>query len=525
MIDNIQFRDTDNKVTVTIDNQSLESSDIKEIIRLPTSIIGRADAILYAPIDINMMLVVPTDEEDSTQYQQVVEKGFVNISITNINQSITYDEKKHSFRDGIIQTTMTDKLGVGEYILNITYAGNNYYEPTTLSYQFNVGKRKVECQFHTNVNGGYPGKTIEVPLTLFDALNGKTINNCTVNYTFNDVGYITRTNGSGYANLTLTMPNVDEDHCASNIITNDEEVINEYIDDDEVDIYWTIDGTLVPYPTDTTTQFTYDDEYDETVPEEEPILSIVDEEDMEEDDEIDQEDTKYNVYVYELTIGIDNNNYEMDEQIIYLSVSKIDTQITAYFTKDDVAEKIIIEGDVFSNQNYMTDNVKYGIVELYIPDVNYTKKINIGDYGHFMFEVQYEDINTVVSGNVQPYVAQSYSPEHYTKTTMYKGDGEKITDTLVFNRSYQPKKSADFLAIVEDQITRERINESMVTFVIKEDDDEVYRYVTEVNEIGEAYMSFDVSTIGHFTVQAFYHPMFNLLGSESQIIQYEVREE
>ena len=108
---------------------------------------------------------------------------------------------------------------------------------------------------------------------------------------------------------------------------------------------------------------------------------------------------------------------------------------------------------------------------------------------------------------------------------MYKGDGEQITDTLVFNRSYQPKKSADFLAIVEDQITRERVNESMVTFVIKEDDDEVYRYVTEVNEIGEAYMSFDVSTIGHFTVQAFYHPMFNLLGSESQIIQYEVREE
>ena len=98
MIENIQFRNTNNKITVTIDNQSLQSSDIKEIIRLPTSIIGRVDAILYAPIDINMMLVVPIDEEDSTQYQQVVEQGFVNISITNINQSITYDEKKFSFR-------------------------------------------------------------------------------------------------------------------------------------------------------------------------------------------------------------------------------------------------------------------------------------------------------------------------------------------------------------------------------------------------------------------------------------------
>ena len=64
----------------------------------------------------------------------------------------------------------------------------------------------------------------------------------------------------------------------------------------------------------------------------------------------------------------------------------------------------------------------------------------------------------------------------------------------------------------------------MVTFIIHQEDREVYRYVTEVNENGEANISFDISLIGDFTIQAFYHPMFNLLGSESQIVEYTVKD-
>ena len=64
----------------------------------------------------------------------------------------------------------------------------------------------------------------------------------------------------------------------------------------------------------------------------------------------------------------------------------------------------------------------------------------------------------------------------------------------------------------------------MVTFVIKNDGKEVYRYVTELDETGEAFFAFDISKDGDYTIQAFYHPMFNFLGSESQIINYKVND-
>lgn len=544
-----------NRVCVQIDNQVGGNCclDIEEMQRLPTAIIGYVDAILYTPIDIDMLLVVPTVSDDSDkdieglpiaeadeeteeqlEYIKVIEKGFVNISITNTNKSITYDEKKLSFRDGVIKTAMTDQLPTGDYLLIIDYAGNYEYEPTKLIYQFNVGKRGVECQFHNNVDGGYPGDNIEVPITLFDVLNGKTINNCIVNYSFNNVDYITRTNGSGYANLNFLMPEVDGNHCAMNIITNDEEIIEEYLDNDDVDLYWTIDGTLEPY--EDLTQFTYDDpiadidedgiEDDGTEDtEEEPVLSIIEDDIEEEDDDVEENDTKYNVYVYELRINIDNNNYEMSEQVVYFAVKKINTQITAYFTKDDFEEKIIVEGDVLGNYNDKIENVKYGSVALEIPDVGYQKHATVSQYGHFSFEVQYSEINTVVSGEVPEYEAILYSPDHMTKVTICDINGEEVTEKIEIVRSYQPKKSLDLLAIVKDQITREYVSESMVTFVIKQEEKEIYRHVAEVNESGQAYMSFDVSALGEFTVQAFYHPMFNLLGSESQIINYEVKEE
>lgn len=529
---NVHFKDTTDdenytpaKLCVQIDNQKIKNLEIREVIRYPTNILttGQLDTTLYNPIDIDMLLVVPdstADEESS--YTDVVEKGFVNISITNVYKSITYEEKKISFRNGIIQTQMTSQLNVGDYLLTIEYAGNRYYEPTQLAIQFSVKKRMVECRFHEDIDGGYPDEVIEVPISLFDVLNGKTINHCTVNYSFNEESYTTYTDNRGYAKLSFKMPSVNGEYCANNIITNDQDIVNEYVTDPDIDVYWTLDGTLVPY--DDIQQFVDGaDSADDDIIEDEPTLEITDIESIVEDDEIvEKEIAKYNVYIYTLTIAIDNDVYDMEEQTIYLSAKKMDTRVMSYFTKNDNESILIVEGDVLNHTNYMTSNVQYGTVEVCISDVSYRQQVSIDEYGHFICEIPYGGINKGPSNNIEPYVIFC-SPDHPTSIkliNMDKNDGEE----LVFTPDYIHKKNINFLATVTDNITYSNVNESMVTFVIKNDGKEVYRYVTEVDETGEAFFAFDISKDGDYTIQAFYHPMFNFLGSESQIINYKVND-
>ena len=552
----ISNNDITNQVCVRIDNQTSKCFDIEEIARSPTNIImlEQVNTTLYNPIEIDMLLVVPDATSDNIDsYTSTVERGFVNISITNLNKGITYDQQKLSFRDGVIKTTMTDKLGVGDYLLTIDYAGNRYYEPTLFSLQFSINKRRVECQFHNNVTGGYPEEIVEVPITLFDSLNNKTINNCIVNYSFNDVNYTTYTNNRGYANLTFPMPNVSGDYCATNIITDDESIIEEYVDDGDVRLYWSADGTLIPYsgdvhdditmndinPLDAIVQTVIDiddeniliinfdqeneisdifvishvDTIDNVEYVEEDDIDIVD---IEEEEIAEEENTKYNVYIYDLIINIDNNVYEMEEQIVYLAIKKFDTQVIAYYTKDDDTQTIFIDGDVINYNNYMTSNVEYGIVEVYMSDINYSRKTYIDEYGHFSFTISYSEIIKPTPNDIEPFT-QFCSPDHPTQITIQD-------PTTEFYRNYETHNSADFLAIVTDQFTNQRIDESMVTFVITQGEKEVYRYVTEVNENGEAYISFDLSLVGTFKIQAFYHSMFNLLASESQIVEYVVKD-
>ena len=531
MIERMQFADEPaGQVTVQIDNQ-IESLEIESVIKMPTKIhiIDQVDTSLYTPININMLITTNEWETESITdeiEEEPLESGFVNISITNLTKSITYEHQRVSFRDGIIQTTMTDKLDIGEYLLTVDYAGNRFYEPTQMPLQFIIGKREVICQYHNNVVGGYPDEKMEVPITLFDALNGKTINNCMINYNFNGTDYVTFTNHSGYANLTFNMPSVDTDSCAMNIIANDESVIEELLTDTDANVFWTPDGILIPYEPNTidTQQFTYEDGEDviDDVPE--LITAEIIEEEEDEEEVAVEDEIKYNVYIYELTINIDNSIYTMNEEKMLLAVNKFDTKIAAYFTKDDEHQKLIVEGDVLNYNNYITNNVEYGIVELYFPDIDYHQQMEIDQYGHYVFEMNYTDINKTYNNRVMPYTAQFYSPNHTTKIKIYDIEGQELEDILEFEPDYTTKKSIDFLAIVTDDFSQKPVTESMVSFVIKQGEKEVYRYVTEVNESGEAYISFDISTAGTFTIQAFYHPMFNLLASSSQVVEYDITE-
>ncbi len=548
MEQDLNFRDTDKKVTVQIDNQ-IKNIVIKELVRKETGFVmlETVDTVLYNPISIDMLLTIITprdddfdeesenindaiDAEDSNIDVITVPKGFVNLKITNLNQNIVYDEQKISFRNGQIKTTMTQGLKIGEYLLIAEFLGNRYYEPTQLTLQFAIGKRKVKCHFHDNVLSGYPNENISLGVTLLDTLNEKKINYCTINYFFAHNNYITQTNEQGYAQLHFSMPSIGSDPCVNNIITNNNIVAQEYVTDEDIDVYWNDDGNIVPIENsedfgltkhirDYEDPFEYiDNQYTINMDPMSFNIALNDEIDDEDDDGEYEQDffSEQNVYIYALKIAIDNNVYEMEEENIYLFVNKYDTNIIAYSQQNDNENKIIIEGDVINNN----DNVEYGVVELYIPNIEYSKQTSLTNDGHFIFEILYSDISVPIFTNDTPTSIEDYSLNHQTKITII--DNNNVNN---LTPNYIDKHHLNFSATVQDAMLRDTVTEGMVTFIIYSNDEEVYRYVTELDDSGEAFMSFDISTIGTYNIQAFYHPMFDYLSSQSKKIEYTIREE
>ena len=204
------------------------------------------------------------------------------------------------------------------------------------------------------------------------------------------------------------------------------------------------------------------------------------------------------------------------EENIYLFVNKYDTNIIAYSQQNDNENKIIIEGDVINNN----DNVEYGVVELYIPNIEYSKQTSLTNDGHFIFEILYSDISVPIFTNDTPTSIEDYSLNHQTKITII--DNNNVNN---LTPNYIDKHHLNFSATVQDAMLRDTVTEGMVTFIIYSNDEEVYRYVTELDDSGEAFMSFDISTIGTYNIQAFYHPMFDYLSSQSKKIEYTIREE
>lgn len=421
----------DKQLTATIDNQKKEI-DIYKIIKLPTQFYlnKNIDTILGKEISIDLFLGYTDDEEILP-----IPKGFVYFTITSLSGNTEYLKTTEYFTNGEIKTQLTNLLPIGSYLLNVEYPSSKYYESTTITIQFLINRRTVKCILDKEYYEQYPGKILNITAQLLDTENNKPISNCIVNYFFNDYEFVTQTNNQGYAQITITMPNIDKEQCVTNL-------------------------------------------------------------------------------KYPLQIQIDNESYRLiSETYIDIYFKKYKTSII--YTSTVSNNQIHIVGDVYGyDDDNKLVNVDYGDIDFNILNFsNAHTPTEVDVNGHFTLDIpvtQTENANVPESNPIM------FSAPKLTKIDIDMPNGTTVT------RNYVEKHRMKFVATVTTQ--DQPVPYGMVTFVIMQNYDEIYRYVTELNEYGEAFFFFDVSTVGKYQIQAKYHSIFEYQASESDVKTYEIED-
>lgn len=519
MLQNLEFEYVGDELTATIDNET-QSIRVYKIIKAPTHFIlyNDLDTTLNTPININLFLgyaeeseieteeydISPINKEDKEKINPI-EKGIVNLKITSISGQTIYKEETIAFTNGHINTKINNNLNIGTYLLQVDYLGNKYYEPTSLTIQFNINRREIKCIFTEDFIQAYPNENVNINMTLVDSLSGKKIENCLLNYYFNGIKYLTQTDQNGYTSLNITMPNVNPSICPKNII---QEIYNDDVVPtiDENVFYFDDDGNIKYV--NKNTQFTADGTEQNNANVNIVIVEYNDEEDEEE------KEVEYNLIPkYTLEIEADSTIYQLEPNThIDIFIKKYKTDIQYTITNDDCL--VYIEGDVIAyNENDEMTNVQYGLMSYDIAGIepHPQESIEVDNVGHFSFEKE-----IIQSGNAnespQTYL---YSPSQATQTTIkIAGDSTKIT------RNYAERHNIGFIA--QTTSNNNSIPYGMMTFIISQDGNEIYRYVTEMNINGEASFYFDVSTVGKYQIKAIYHGVFEYGNSESNMMQYEI---
>ena len=71
------------------------------------------------------------------------------------------------------------------------------------------------------------------------------------------------------------------------------------------------------------------------------------------------------------------------------------------------------------------------------------------------------------------------------------------------------------------------VKNGMVVFILAKDEffnKEVYRYATEIDNIGQAIFLFNTSVENKYYIKAYYYGIFGLQDAESKIIEVEVKD-
>ena len=419
----------DKQLTATIDNQTKEI-EVYKIVKTSTQFYlnKNIDTVLNKAINVDMFLGY-LDEEDIAPISQ----GFVSFTITNLSGQTEYLKTIEYFTNGEIKTQLSNLLPIGSYLLNVEYLGNKYYDGTTITLQFLVNKRSIKCVLDKEYYEQYPSQVFDINIQLLDTENNKPINNCIVNYFFNDYEYVTQTNDNGYAQLTITMPKIGKEQCVTNL-------------------------------------------------------------------------------KYPLRIQIENDSYRLiSETYINVYFKKYKTSVT--YTSTVSNNKIHIIGDVYAyDDNNKITNVDYGTVDFNIENFNEHTLSEVDVNGHFVFDIP---VTQTENANVSP-SKPFFSTPKITKIDVDMPNGTTLT------RNYVDKHHMKFVATVTTQ--NKVVPYGMVTFVIMQNYNEIYRYITELDENGEAFFYFDVSTVGEYQVQAKYHKIFEFQASESDVKTYKIED-
>ena len=503
MLNNIRLKDDEYKeIDIYIDDAK-ETLQIKEIDKLVTyiNLNKSADTALYENIEIDALLYYhPYDEviihnNDSLDENGIVKeitttdnreraytKGSATITITDSNGKV-YHNNSFKIFNGVIQSSIPNTLQPGQYNLTIKFSGNQYYTESTYQSVFQISKRLINCLFDYSKYYADAGRVIQIPAKLIDSLNGKSINNYTVQYVFNNEVNEVTSNSIGELSINALVPNPDISHCnmsVPNIQYND----TEYLDED---------GNLQPLPII-----------------ERPA------------DIIEDYDTGYhpstsqltNQVIYPLTVFLfDNLTYQLTETTILIVVNKTDTEVVV---KDFALETN--NGQSFNVAGYVKTNTQvpyatYGYVDIDFPKNNYKESnIKIFDNGHF-----------------EKQILMSYI-ENVAVNTIYQNEYNTVVNNI---NTYIEVSDATINIDVEDfiEITAHMrasgdavVNVGMIAFILERDGDERYRYVSELDNSGTATFNYLVTRAGNYTVKIkYYDGILGYKDAETEV-QVEVDE-
>lgn len=212
MIKDIDFIEHDGYLEATIDNQTL-SLDLKEIVKDEVIIYNNAETgiPLYTPIPINVNL--------ETDKNNIVNKGILELKILD-NDKVIYETNGY-ISEGRYITTIDEYLKLGTYIIEITYNGSKYFNKSKLSYYLTIEKRPLLFNIDKKQYHGKPYEDTNIHLGIYDAINKNPITNTRIDYIYNNIHYITKSNNKGEIDFQITIPNECEGSSIFIYIEND----------------------------------------------------------------------------------------------------------------------------------------------------------------------------------------------------------------------------------------------------------------------------------------------------------------
>ena len=238
-----------------------------------------------------------------------------------------------------------------------------------------------------------------------------------------------------------------------------------------------------------------------------------------EDEEIPENDvlTKGYAYKYPLTINIDSDSYQLNNEVIrYIYALKVPTSVTLYpIAQEGETNEVVFDGDVIALADEDV-NVAYGTIHINFEDSGYKPYTHVDSNGHFSIPIDLSQTsvpNDTVITEAQYSADMTQQRETQTSITIDKNKynvGDKLFATVIvegnFNATYKP------------------IDEGMVFFTIKNKDtnQEIYRYGTEIDKSGEAEMMFQLSKAGTYIITANYYGIFEYKSNVSNIVTYKV---
>ena len=491
MIEEVNFTDTDMFVNIQIDNESKELP-IKEIIKLPTFIeLNQSLDTAYLNdivVDLSLYYII------GGEVKPLNIDGILTIKLCKENENL-YSEFVN-FKKGKASFSIPNNFPIDEYKLLIQYYGNKYFQFTYHFYTFSINKRQASCTFDSDIKNAYPKEDIIFNGTLIDTETKRPLNNVNVFFNFYGVKYATTTKQNGTFSVHVTLPDADISHCVLFMNENDFSPIEhgmEYLPNSD-EQYIDEDGNI------RTKEKLYE--------------SVVQFRDIEATyDNYEPSNVNISKTTYPIEVYIDNPSYYLKNTYIHADVKKLPTDVTVATANCNETSNIIqVKGNVLNEKG----NAHYGRVVIEFPEVGYKHDATSVNYdGIFNTNINLKKIYDIYNNNknnvLEPYIA---ADEKDTEITL-SGDTE-----VNLGESF----TIDATIKATDQTT---VTDGMLVFIVYKKIDnqniEVYRYATELDDTGVASLFFNTSKQIAYFVQAEYYGMFGYQDSISAEHMIEVK--